>query len=1077
MGRLFQTAKNRSTSDFRRAPRKVSRRASGVLSRALSSVQCEALEERQLMSLTIEVRDAGGGTSTTVTSVGQVVNLQVLAVVTDPNNTPSDDGLQDVGGDFQSTAVYGHAVAGNLAAANTSPFNSPVGANPGTKQDLNGDGNIDVGIPFSSSSTLGLFRARSSSLQTGSTGTGTISGNSLIFEIATLTYTVTSLNKGGQTSINFIPYLPPGGAADAAAWAEDISTAPHSGQKDNTTGTFQAGSAYTVSDPALITAPVANNTSATVTKNTATVINELAVDDIVAPLNDASVTVVSPASHGSTALQSDGSIKYTPAANYTGADSFTYTVADTGGRVSNQATVSINVVNAPPPVAGPVTVSALRNTPSTVNVLAKDSATAPATVVSSSVAVQTQPAHGTAVKQSDGSIVYTPATGYTGSDSFTYTVADSNSETSAPGTVTINVAVPAPPSVPVTTSQQAINGTTTNIDVFKLATLGSLPLDPTKTTVVTPPTEGSAIVQSDGSISFTPAPGYTGSDSFVYTVGDTQGEVSNQGTISLNVIVAPPPTANNATAPVLTGTANTIDVLAHATTAGPALLPADVKVVTQPTNGTATVNVSTGAISYTPVAGFIGTDSFTYTVEDASLDTSLPATITLNVGTSISNTKGATHSLSFTDAAGGLETISINSGTAQIFFSGTASLTTSGSKATVTGSALGLGSIQLSGTTRGSTLSIRGSAKTPATLGGISDASPLGGIVAPTVNITGDINLSSAGTLSLGSISNSSITIGAGAPGRIAITAGAVTNSTLSSAVPITSLRAASWTTTAADRITAPSIASLQISGAFNPSLTLTAGGKTPALSSARITGAVSGGSWNVSGGVGTVSAGSIAGTWSGVLGAVRSLTIKAGGLSSALSATTIGTLSIGGDLTGTINTTGAVQTVHVTGGMSNSSIGVATVMGSLIVGGAVSGSTISTGGSVRSISVGSITGSAVSIGGAQVSPSGIFTLNLAGASAASVGSSTLGSFRSGSFASTTVEVGSLSSASLGTITTDNSGTEFGIGTKKLGSFAGVFANGALHAGHGQLLNEEVLTAYFEQQGATLGDFSVQLLT
>src|SRR5207237_7950210 len=52
------------------------------------------------------------------------------------------------------------------------------------------------------------------------------------------------------------------------------------------------------------------------------------------------VTVVSPPAHGSAVARADGTITYTPAANYNGADSFTYTIADGHGGTAT-ATVDI----------------------------------------------------------------------------------------------------------------------------------------------------------------------------------------------------------------------------------------------------------------------------------------------------------------------------------------------------------------------------------------------------------------------------------------------------------------------------------------------------------------------------------------------------------------------------------------------------------------------------------------------------------------------------------------------------------------------------------------------------------------
>jgi hypothetical protein len=993
------------------------------------------------MSLTIEIRSAGGGTSTTVSSVGQVVNLEILAVVTDPNNEPQDDGVQDVTGSILSSAVDGHAVAGSLAAANLAPF-AAFGSYPGAQQPLTSDGNIDVGSNSAVYST-DYFEARSSPIQTGSSGTGTISGNDLTFEIGTLTYTVTSLNKGGTTDINFRPFQDT--LADGAAWAEDIGTGPTNGQKDNLNGTYQAGTPFVVSDPSLIVAPTAVNYSAAVVKNTPTDINELSVDDIVAPLNPASVTIVQGALHGTTALQSNGEILYTPATNYTGTDSFTYHVSDTSSPalVSNTATVTITVTNSPPPTAGAVTATAVRNNPVTISVLSHDSSVA--TLVPSSVTVVGEPSDGTAVAQSSGTIIYTPEAGFTGTDTFTYTVSDSNDETSTPGTVTVNVVTPVPP-VATNATYNTTAGAPVTLDVLSVDTYTTAPLNPASVTITTEPGEGTAVPQSDGEILYTPTAGYVGTDSFVYTVDDEDGDVSNHATVTIDIGAALPPVATGVVAPVLSGSgSSTINVISSITTAAP-IIPSSVTVVTKPTDGSATVNTSTGNISYTPVAGFIGTDTFTYTAENTNDQTTAPATVTVNVGTTISSAKGATHSVTFTDATGGAETLSLNVGSAQIFFAGTGSLTTSGSKATVSGADLSVGSITLTGTTAGSSLVIKGSTKTPTTLGGITDTAPLGTLSAASANITGNITLDSAKSITLGSISNATISIGAAAPGKTTLTFGAVTNTALTSAVPITALKAASWANSpTSTQITAPSIGSLTITGAFEAALALTGTGKTIDLKSAKIGGAVDG---SLTGGnVGSFTAGSINNSWVGNLtGALTALTVKSGGFGSSLHAGAVGSLTFTGNLIGSITAT-SIKALRVTG--------------------AVSGSNIDTTGSIGSITAGSFTGSTIDAG---------TTTAFANVTASNLGGATISSIKSGSFASTAIVADQVGSASLGTITTGNDGTAFGIAAGKISGFTGVFATGTLRASRNLLGTEVLFQSYVTQSGAQLGDFNVDIL-
>src|SRR5262249_10984646 len=64
-------------------------------------------------------------------------------------------------------------------------------------------------------------------------------------------------------------------------------------------------------------------------------------------------TLVASAKHGTLVLHADGSFIYTPAAGYSGPDSFTYRAKDSHGGLSNTATVSLTVIpNHVPSTAG-----------------------------------------------------------------------------------------------------------------------------------------------------------------------------------------------------------------------------------------------------------------------------------------------------------------------------------------------------------------------------------------------------------------------------------------------------------------------------------------------------------------------------------------------------------------------------------------------------------------------------------------------------------------------------------------------------------------------------------------------------
>jgi VCBS repeat-containing protein len=102
-------------------------------------------------------------------------------------------------------------------------------------------------------------------------------------------------------------------------------------------------------------APVANDNSYSTNKNTALTISATGVlgNDTDADFNSLTAVLASNPSHGSVSLSSNGSFTYTPATNYTGADSFTYFANDGTVNSNTTATVSITVTSTPQPHVTP----------------------------------------------------------------------------------------------------------------------------------------------------------------------------------------------------------------------------------------------------------------------------------------------------------------------------------------------------------------------------------------------------------------------------------------------------------------------------------------------------------------------------------------------------------------------------------------------------------------------------------------------------------------------------------------------------------------------------------------------------
>ncbi len=196
-----------------------------------------------------------------------------------------------------------------------------------------------------------------------------------------------------------------------------------------------------------------------------------------------------------------------------------------------------------------------------------------------------------------------------------YDTAGTESSPSNTLTVPVPLAVAAVASTPV--------GTPVTLAVLANDT------DPTglPLTITTVTQGANGTVTSNGTtVTYTPAATFVGTDRFTYTITDGQGASS---TAPVTVTVTPvtqPPVAMADAAATPVGTPLTLAVLANDT--DPTGLPLTITTVTQGANGTVTSNGTT--VTYTPVATFVGTDRFTYTITD-SQGASSTATVTITV--------------------------------------------------------------------------------------------------------------------------------------------------------------------------------------------------------------------------------------------------------------------------------------------------------------------------------------------------------------------------------------------------------------------------------------------------------------
>jgi carboxypeptidase T len=299
-------------------------------------------------------------------------------------------------------------------------------------------------------------------------------------------------------------------------------------------------------------------------------------------------------------------LTYTPAADYSGPDSFAF-VANDGHANSVPATVSLTVtpVN-DAPVADPQSVTTEQDIPLPITLTGSD-----IDGDALSYAVAEGPSHGT-LSGDAPNLTYTPDSNYIGNDGFAFTV-DDGMATSAPAAVSITV-------TPVNHPPVAYGDTvTTGEDTPVAITLTGFDQD-----------------------------GYNGPDSFIFVVND--GQVNSEpGTV--NITVAPvndAPLANPQSVTTQQDTPVAI-TLTGSDVEGSALT---FQVVDAPAQGS--LSGTPPNLTYTPVAGYAGEDSFTFKANDGELDSNV-ATVNITVNASGptlylgSSTSGAAGGVAFAD--------------------------------------------------------------------------------------------------------------------------------------------------------------------------------------------------------------------------------------------------------------------------------------------------------------------------------------------------------------------------------------------------------------------------------------------
>ena len=362
----------------------------------------------------------------------------------------------------------------------------------------------------------------------------------------------------------------------------------------------------------------------------ATALPVLANDSILPDVGEtlAVISVTQPANGTAAVGPNGGSVTFTPAANFVGTTSFSYTIADgNGGTDLATATVTVSPGNDPPTAVDDSRTVAEDSPPTTIDVLANDSF-APDVGETLSLVSTTQPANGTVVITGT-TLTFEPATSFTGVTTFDYTISDGNGGTDT-GRVTVTVTnTNDPPTAVSDTASVAEDSTSNVIDVLANDTSAPDTGETLTVTAVTQPANGTTAI-AGGGVAFTPAKDFFGTTSFDYTISDGSGGTATASvTVSVTATNDPPNAKDDFLSLPLDAPATALDVLANDTSAPDDPETLTILSVTQAAHGT--VAISGGSVTFDPEQGFTGLTTFTYTIGDGSGLTDT-ATVTVGIG-------------------------------------------------------------------------------------------------------------------------------------------------------------------------------------------------------------------------------------------------------------------------------------------------------------------------------------------------------------------------------------------------------------------------------------------------------------
>ncbi|WP_179197556.1 Ig-like domain-containing protein [Hymenobacter crusticola] len=412
--------------------------------------------------------------------------------------------------------------------------------------------------------------------------------------------------------------------------------------KNNTTAGNPSGQAIGIDKISWCKSPIAVNDAATTLLNQPITVdilgNDVAGDAAISP---GTVVLAGTQAGGTfTVNPTTGAVTFTPESNIAGQTQIGYTVKDANGVTSNQGVLTIRVTN-PPTANSDDAQTPLNTSLSNIDVLANDASSsgnyainkASLALVAGSQTGGTFTAN-TAAGANQGTISFTPNTGFVGAASVKYTVSNALGEVS--NQAILSVVVTRAPTTTADAASISYNAGAVTVDVISNDTPASSDapnsIDPNSILLSSATgTNGGTFAVSNGKVSFTPPAASTFPNNITsratsvnYTVKNNASPAQTSSPTAITVTLtntAPVVVADNV-ATLQNRAMTNINVLANDADAdGNATINKSTVAVTgTQTGGTFTVNTvagpNQGTINFTPTNNFTGNASVQYTVRD-----------------------------------------------------------------------------------------------------------------------------------------------------------------------------------------------------------------------------------------------------------------------------------------------------------------------------------------------------------------------------------------------------------------------------------------------------------------------------